>query len=281
MKFFCITDYRDGWKKELLAKACVDRDIEFVEINPDTFDYTQGNPIAPGDLFYRMSILSEAGILERSLLRDDVVTFYMGSPVVKPDLSNSFIIHAKEGIPIPKTIPHLSRDRDLLRKYSEYVGGFPLIIKVVGGSRGMGVMKVDSLASLFSVVDYVLPTAKFVIMREFIKSNTSARFVVLGDKVIDSYEYVIPPGDFRSNAASTPSVEIKKYSKEIEETAVKAVQARRLEFGGVDMIMDEQGRHYVMEVNFPFNLARAQNLTGTDVAGKMIDYLIRKRTAVV
>jgi glutathione synthase/RimK-type ligase-like ATP-grasp enzyme len=113
-------------------------------------------------------------------------------------------------------------------------------------------------------------------MRQFIKAKESARLVVLGNEVIDSYAYIVPEGDFRSNTGLSPNVVLKRYSKEIEAVAIKAVQAMHLEVGGVDVIIDDRGEHYVMEVNFPFNFARAQNLTGTDVSGMMIDHLIKK-----
>ncbi|KKQ44614.1 MAG: hypothetical protein US63_C0025G0019, partial [Candidatus Moranbacteria bacterium GW2011_GWC2_37_8] len=49
-------------------------------------------------------------------------------------------------ITMPKTLNLFSRDRDLLQKYVEFLGGFPIIIKSLGGSHGVGVMKIDSFS---------------------------------------------------------------------------------------------------------------------------------------
>jgi len=115
-----------------------------------------------------------------------------------------------------------------------------------------------------------------VILREFIDQPTHARLIVLGDQVVDSIEYVAQGDDFRTNAGDTPSVRPKKFSPEMEAIAVQAVTVLGLEFGGVDMMTDEAGNDVVLETNFPCYFVRAQEATGTDVAGKMVEYLMAK-----
>ena len=48
------------------------------------------------------------------------------------------------------------------------------------------------------------------------------------------------------------------------------------QFGGVDILIDSNGRPYITEMNFPCNFARAANATNIDIAGLMIDFLISK-----
>ena len=112
-------------------------------------------------------------------------------------------------------------------------------------------------------------------IRQFIPVTTSARLIVLGGKVVDSIEYRAPKNDFRSNVG-VPNVKPKKFAKGIEETAIKAVDALDLEFGGVDILIHGD-KHYLTEVNCPCFFARAQNSTGTDIASLMIDYLHNKK----
>lgn len=109
-------------------------------------------------------------------------------------------------------------------------------------------------------------------MKEYCNVTSSARLIVLGDKVIDSIEYSAPKGDFRSNEGKTPNVSQKRFSETVNEIAVQAVKALGLEFGGVDIMITDNGAK-VAEVNYPCFFPRCQMLTGTDIAGQMIKYL--------
>lgn len=277
--FFCIFENEDTSAK-LLRKSCEERSIEFIHINPVDFDYTSKIHFEKGDLLYRIKTGQGAKNVERFLVNDKVTTFFVNFEVGNAIYENMFF-HDKYGIPTPKTVFNIPTDRDLLKKYVEYCGGFPVIIKAMGGSHGVGVMKIDSLSSLLSVSDYLL-SKKFgngngdIVMKEFINVTRSARLIALGGKVIDSIEYQAPSGDFRSNEGGIPNVEKKIFSDEINETAVRATQVLGLEFGGVDILIDEKGNHYVAEVNFPAFFPRAQMLSGVDISGMMVDYLVQK-----
>lgn len=176
------------------------------------------------------------------------------------------------GIPAPKTVNYLPKDREALLKYVDEVGGFPVCLKVLGGSHGIGVMCIDSKQSLFSVSDYLREQGEMVVMKEYCNVTSSARLIVLGDKVIDSIEYSAPKGDFRSNEGKAPNVSQKRFSKTVNEIAIQAVKSLGLEFGGVDIMITDNGAK-VAEVNYPCFFPRCQMLTGTDIAGKMVKYL--------
>ena len=103
-----------------------------------------------------------------------------------------------------------------------------------------------------------------------------ARLIVLGDQVIDSIEYKREPNDFRSNVAKQPSVLAKKFPQHIQDAAVESVKALDLEFGGVDILIQNDGQFYIAEVNFPCNFSRSQLTTQTDIAGAIIDFLVAK-----
>jgi hypothetical protein len=274
--FYCICTKLDD-SVNLLRSSCEKLKVNFIELNPDSYDFTKKISFSSQDLLYRASTSPRAKRLEKFLIDKSVITFYKSyerSLVSYPNL----LIYQKEGIPTPKTIYGLTRDKKRLEQYAEYLGGFPLIIKAVGGSHGVGIIKIDSLSSLFSIVDYLLSNKEdeLFVMKEFINSNSSARLIVLGNKVIDSIEYFAPQGDFRSNEGATPNVRLKQFSEEIKETAIKTISALGLEFGGVDIIINKDGHHFLMESNFPCFFPRAQKLTGTDISTMMLEYLIKK-----
>lgn len=140
----------------------------------------------------------------------------------------------------------------------------------------MGVIRVDTSESLYSLVDLLLARKLKIVLRQYIKVKTAARLIVLGTDVIGSLEYVAPPDDFRSNVGKTPEVHGRIYNEEINGLAVAAVQVLALDYGGVDILIDEAGKPYIAEVNFPCNFARAEQITGCDIGGKIIEWLKNK-----
>lgn len=277
--FLCISDRstkNDRDKKvQLLEDACKKRGLTFKNIDPSTFDFANPDRTSKGTLLYRLQLGERAISVEQTLLGKNTTTFYQ-------DQWHGFArIRAiqylpKAGVSTPRTVHELPQNTDLLEKAVDYLGGFPLVLKVLGGSHGVGVTKIDSFSSLASLVDFFNAQNMHAVLRQFIPVKTSARLIVLGNRVIDSIEYRAPENDFRSNVGQKPNVQVKKFSKATETLAVKATKALGLEFGGVDVLIDNKGHSYVTEVNFPCNFSRCQLLTGVDIAGRMVDHLLKK-----
>ncbi|MFH1353929.1 MAG: hypothetical protein ABIH36_01450 [bacterium] len=281
MTFHCIAFPVQIQTVNFLRAACIKRKIDFNLINPAAVDYTNTSNIPmAGDILYRaptvQSNSKDAGVVEGFLLHDQVTTFYHSYQRALCRFVSSFVVHQKANLPIPKTIPRLSCNRKLLKKYVDYVGGFPVIIKATGGSHGIGVMKVDSMESLFSIVDYLHQSHQHIIMRQFIDVATSARLIVLGNQIVSSIEYAAPDDDFRSNVGIFPIVKAKEFPPEIQKLAIEATQLLGVDFGGVDILIDNESKPFITEVNFPCNFARAQKTTGIDIAGLMVDFLVQK-----
>lgn len=281
MKLHCVAHTEQNRRiTALLAQACTARSVDIVIHDVDTFNYLADHGVRPGDALYRVAVDSwpnwSARAVEQALLTPHVATFYRQS--IAPPLfqANIFQILEKAGLPLPTTIPHVSRDRRLLKEYVAALGGFPIVLKIQGSSRGVGVMKVDSFASLISVVDYLHAQGSQIVMRQFIDTHFSGRLVVVGNEVVASIEFESEPDDFRSNSGKMKRSRARKFSADIEMLAVRAVACRDIEFGGVDILFDSTGAPYIAEVNFPCRFNRAQTLTGVDVAGAMVEHLRHK-----
>ena len=282
MKLFYISPPRRNPNATAsIKKACLDRGVDFTPINPSVFDLTDTSLTpAPGDMLYRASNSSSdeglAKTVERWLLHDKVATLYSSYERSLTQYPQSYIIHHKHKLSIPKTVWNVPRNRELINKYADYVGGFPVIIKATGGSHGVGVMKIDSRESLYSIIDYLYASDTKVIMRQFIDSRTSARLIVLDGKVIASIEYSAPKDDFRTNVGRKPVVKEKEFSDDVNELAIKAVSSMGYKFGGVDILIDEDGKPYIVEINFPCNFSRAAKATKIDIAGQLVDCLMKE-----
>lgn len=278
-RFYCIHEKRTYADVEFLRAACEARQIEFLSLQPNTYNFADWSEAAAGSCLYRVSVSEPAVVLEKTLISEHVATFYRDWRL---DIGHGFASHyffQKSGVPIPLTINYIGPRSPHLQAYVEQLGGFPIILKVLGGSHGVGVLKVDSWSSLVSVLDFARKDTQ-IILRKFVDVTASARLIVLGSQVVASIEYEAPAGDFRSNVGAQPAVAAKKFSPTVEAIATRAVKVVGLEFGGVDILIDEQERYYVTEVNFPCYFGRAQKITGIDIAGEMVDYLRTKSHAV-
>ena len=256
---------------QLLESACRKLKIQFKQLDPYTYDFSKASPVKAGDIVYRVSRGKLLRFFEDFIVKKDTVTFNLYPLLHRPD---AFLLE-KQHISTPRTIFCATNDHEDLLSYVKKVGGFPVVLKALGGTRGMGVIKIDSVTSLFSIVDYLISQNKFVVMREFIPVKTSARLIVLGDQVAASMEYVAGNHDFRTNQAKDPRVVPKKFAKNIEELAIKATHAMGWEFGGVDVLINGK-KAYVTEVNYPCNFVRAHKVLKKDVALEMVKYLQQK-----
>lgn len=275
MKLYIISVENQKPTTKLLVKACEERGIEYEVITPED-TCPLDIDIHDGDAVYRIATVARYGAAE---LEWDLI--FKGAKSFYKDTSSLFLkridamVFNQFGIPAPKTINYLPKDRNALLKCVDELGGFPVCLKALGGSHGVGVMRVDSQQSLFSVSDYLRAQGGMAVMKEYCDVTSSARLIVLGDKVIDSIEYSAPKGDFRSNEGEVPNVAPKKFSQEVEDIAIRATNALGLEFGGVDIMITSSGAK-VAEVNCPCYFPRCQLLTGTDIAGLMVEYLEKK-----
>lgn len=272
-RFIHIVGQKEDNTQRILRQACRDRKIEYFPISAPAFDRTMPISLQKSDLLYRTATGRDAFYLERLVLNEQVTTFYRS--IHHWDRYSSIPTLIRAGIPIPRTIIHVTNERSLLHHYVAALGGFPVIVKVIGNSHGIGVMKVDSLSALFSLVDFLIAKEIYFVLRKYIPIQTSARLIVLGDAVIDSIEYQTHTDDFRSNVGESPLVQPKIFSTEVQNIAIQATHAIGLEFAGVDILIDHE-EIFVIEVNFPCYFLRAQFATGTDIAGLMVDYLIEK-----
>lgn len=283
MNFYCI---RSGSNADLLGRirllkeACEKRGVRFVDLDSLAVDYSKLPHPTKDDFLYNAGRGSQ--ILESFMLNEEVTTFYTTNPPANYNLANTStfwtIIHEKAGLPAPRTIHHLTNDREMLDHYVNVLGGYPVIIKSVGGTRGIGVIKIDSVEALYSTVDYLVSLGGNYLLREFIECASRLRVVVLAGEVIATVEYTSPPGDFRT-IEDHPETKAVKAPAEVGKTAVKAVGLMGVEVGGVDVVTDRAGRHYLLEANFPFSFQRPQEYSGVDIAGRMVEHLVEKRKA--
>jgi len=261
-----------------LKSACTENNVTFIALDQSKIDFSNLPIPTENDGLYNCSRGSI--LLERVMLNLNVRTFYKVFPGVGLTENSNYwsILHKNYNVATPKTIFHGTKDKSLLKKYIDFLEGFPVILKTYGGTGGVGVLKIDSYPTLFSISDYFNENKIEFVLKQFIPSETCERLTVVGDKVIAGICRPIMADDFRSNAFDEKTYS-RNYDSEVTGLAVKAVHVSNFNLGGVDIVIDKRtGRAYVLEVNFPLNFIHSQTVTGVNIADHMISFLFRKIT---
>ena len=179
---------------------------------------------------------------------------------------------ARKGIGLPVTgFASSTKDTDGLLNS---VGGAPVVIKLLEGTQGVGVVLAETRKAAEAVIDAFRGLKANILVQEFIKEAGGAdlRCFVVGDRVVASMKRQGPPGEFRSNLHRGGSAENIRLTPEERSTAVRAAKAMGLNVSGVDLLRSNHGA-VVMEVNSSPGLEGIEGASGTDVAGKIFEFL--------
>jgi hypothetical protein len=280
MKFVCVDDGVPAETPNLLRLACQARDIPFDSVDPRGFEFREETRLAAGDLLFRPAVSSAAQRVEQYLYRPGVATFYPAPDDIYFATTNPVLLHERVGLPLPRNIPCHTKDRAFVRACVDRLGGLPLIVKVMGGSGGVGVMTATTLPALFSLVDYLYDLGVAPYLMAYVDNAVHWRVVVVGDRAVAAYRNTLEEDDFRTYAGEATEDYFADVRPDLAELAVRAVGVVRRETGGVDLLEHPSGRIYLLEANFPCYFPQAQLVAGIDIAGMMVDHLVAKSHAL-
>lgn len=183
-------------------------------------------------------------------------------------------ILAGAGIAVPKTV--YASNLQTLPFILNDMGSFPIIIKLMNGTQGMGVILAENKSNAESIMEAFHTTNERVILQKFVKEAKGAdiRAFVVDGKVVGAMKRQARPGDFRSNLHRGGTSEKIVLSKEEETTALKSVELLGLNIAGVDMLKTHNGP-VVLEVNASPGLEGIEGTTEVDIAGEIISFVER------
>ena len=190
------------------------------------------------------------------------------------DKLRSLQLLSMSGLGLPKTaFANYPRSIDRL---IPYVGEVPLVIKLLEGTQGLGVVLTESKNAAESVIDAFNQLKARIIVQEFIKEAGGAdiRAFVVDGKVVGAMKRKAKKGEFRSNLHRGGRAKVIELTPEENAAALKATSVLGLGIAGVDMLQSARGP-LIMEVNASPGLEGIEKATGTDIAGKIIDYIER------
>ena len=180
------------------------------------------------------------------------------------------------GLTQPKTvlIPNANTWEEALESLDSK---FPIIMKTLEGSKGVGVLFIESERQIESLVQLLYSQNEDVdlLIQEYIKTDGDIRVIVLGGKVIASMKRDVVEGDFRSNVSQ--GAKVKEYElTDLElEQCLLAAKAIDGSWTAVDFIPSKNPKTeppYILEVNHSPGTEGIEKATGDNIVKKVIDF---------
>lgn len=183
---------------------------------------------------------------------------------------------ANHNISIPTTV--YSHSSEHTKMVIEKVGGAPLIIKLLEGTQGLGVVLAQSNSNAENLIEAFKGVKANIMVQEYIKeaSGSDIRCFVVGDEVVAAMERkAMKEGEFRANIHRGGVGKSVELTDEEIDLAVKSSKIMGLGVSGVDILRSKKGS-MVIEVNSSPGLQGIEDVTGVDVADKIIAYIEQK-----
>ena len=105
-------------------------------------------------------------------------------------------------------------------------------------------------------------------------NGVDLRVLVVGAEAVAAMKRSAPPGEFRANIHKGASGEAVTLPDEYTRLAIAAASALELEIAGVDLLQTNEGP-IVLEVNPSPGFEELESVTGTDIAGAIIEFAVK------
>ena len=182
------------------------------------------------------------------------------------------------GLTQPKTV--LIPNKDMVETSFEALDTkYPIIMKTLRGSKGVGVLFVESKKSLDAIVQLVYKTDEDsdLLIQEYIKTDYDVRVIVLGGRVIASMKRDVVEGDFRSNYSQGGSVSKFDLTDVEEKQCLLAAKAVDGIFTAVDFIPAknrDKNPPYILEVNSSPGTDGIEEATNTNISKEVLTHFL-------
>jgi len=256
-------------------------DASLVDGKSITFDTESSKPDPIfGDIIFQRVISYIRGLHLTYCLEEiglPVVNSFNVSEICGNKLITSMVLK-KNNVPTPKTTFAFSTEsaRECMNKL-----GYPLVVKPIIGSWGRGVYQIKdhTMAKIFLDMreenDNLF--SRIYYFQELVDRPTrDIRCIVIGNEIAASVYRYSPENEWRTNVAVGGRTEVAPLNPELREIVLKASKAVGEGILGVDLMEDRERGYLVHEVNNTVEFRGASAVSKSDIAGKMVDYLLEK-----
>ncbi len=192
------------------------------------------------------------------------------------DKYRTYLRLAEYGLVQPKTvlIPNKNGTKKAIKNLDKK---FPIIMKTLRGSKGIGVIFIESERSLESIIQLIYKESDDaeLLIQEYIKTEFDVRVLVLGGKVLAAMKRDVIKGDFRSNFSRGGKVNLFKLTSQEVEDSILAAKSVNGHYVAVDFIPAKdrnKDRPYIIEVNSSPGTEGIEKATGKNLIKQLIQH---------
>lgn len=160
---------------------------------------------------------------------------------------SSYISFERDNIPVPRTAL-VSNEQSIEPAHEKIGGKFPVIIKTITGTQGIGVSIVNDFQSMVSVIQSLWKFKAELLIQEYLKFDYDIRTVVMNGKILASTKRIQPENDFRSNRHRGATTEPHELTEKEREAVLAAARAVGAYIVGVDHAI-VGNNIYILECN--------------------------------
>ena len=160
---------------------------------------------------------------------------------------SAYISFERDNIPTPRTAL-ISNEKGLIHAHEKLGGKYPVIMKTLTGTQGIGVSVVESEKSMVSVAQSLWKFGADLLLQEFLKFDFDIRTIVVDGRILASTKRISAKKDFRSNRHREATTEPYKLSDEERIVVLQAARSVGAYMVGVDHAT-VNNQLYVLECN--------------------------------
>lgn len=180
-------------------------------------------------------------------------------------------ILATSGVGVPRTV--LARSPAQVDLALEFVGGPPVVLKLLQGTQGVGVILAETHVAASSTLDALWALGQDVLVQEYVveSAGRDVRALVVGGRIVAAMRRQARSGEWRSNIHRGGAGTRIELDPSYVATAIAAARAIGLDVAGVDLLEARDGPR-VTEVNASPGFEGLERVCGVDVAGAILDH---------
>jgi len=182
---------------------------------------------------------------------------------------------ALAGLPVPDSV--MCRNQSELQAAVDSVGGYPLIMKFIRGSQGVGVILAEREDTVRSILDALNLVQYDVLLQRYIPeaaTHGTYRVFVIEGRARFAAHLTPAAGRDRSNVHAGGHSRVQELTPPLAELAEQATAVFGLGQTGVDLVETPQGL-MIMEVNGSPGFEALEAVHGADVATLLIEASLR------
>ncbi len=265
-----------GWHVQDLLRAAGELGIPARSLDFRQLAFSDSDPLVEIDALIARTM--PAGSLEQVVFRMDRLQEFGGRilnpPKVLETCVDKYLTDVRlraAGVPIPKT-EVCQTSMQAMESFERL--GRDCVVKPLFGSEGRGMIHLGDSEIAWRTFRAIEHTGGVIYLQEFLKHpGWDLRVFVLGERILGAMKRTAKD-DWRTNVAQGGTAEVFECGREQSELALKACRATGAIVAGVDLIQNDRGVWFVLEVNAVPGWKAFGAVSGLDVAKEIVEFAV-------